>query len=105
MAIGHAVPGLRQAQANWWCPAKKDTTHVANCSVAGQSRLKPPPPCCTLLCGRGIEAQTPPPKKNTDIALCYVRSVLHPTLPLDCVWHILRVLRILGVASGTAFGV
>ena len=44
MAIGHVVPGLRPAQAKWWCPAKKDTTHVANCSVVGESRLNPPPP-------------------------------------------------------------
>ena len=44
MAIGHVVPGLRPAQANWWCSAKKDTTPVANCSVVGESRLRPPPP-------------------------------------------------------------
>ena len=43
MAIGHVMPGPRLAQVNWWCPAKKDPTPVANCSVVGESRLKTPP--------------------------------------------------------------
>ena len=66
--------------------------------------VETPPLRCRLLCCRGIEAQTPP-KKNRDTALCYVCYVLPVTLPLDCVWRVLRVLRLLGVASGTAFGV
>ena len=52
-----------------------------------------------------MEAQTPPQEKNTDTAPCYMCCVLPLTVPLDCVWRVLRVLRILGVASGTASGV
>ena len=104
--MGHVVPSLCPAQANWWCPANQDTNPIANCSVFGESRLKPPRLCCRRLCGRGIEAQTPPsPKKNTHTALCHVSCTLPLTLPLDCVWRVLRVLRVLGVASGTTFGV
>ena len=88
MVIGHVVPDLRPAQGNWWCSAKKGTTPVANCSVVGESRLKPPPP-----------------KKNTDTALCYVCCVLPLAVPLDRVWRGLRVLRVFGVASGTASGI
>ena len=64
-----------------------------------------PPLRCRLLCGRGIEAQTPPQEKNTDTALCYVCCVLPLAVPLDFVWRVLRVLRVLAVASGTASGV
>ena len=60
---------------------------------------------CRLLCGRGIEAQNPPQEKNTDTALCYLCCVLPLTVPLDCVWRVLRVLRVLGVSSGAAHGV
>ena len=61
---------------------------------------------CKLLYGRGIEAQPPPKKKNhTHTAVCCVSCALPLTLPLECVWRVLRVLRVLGVASGTACGV
>ena len=97
--------GDRTCSARWWCPAKKDTTPVANCSVVGGSRLKPPPLRYRLLCGRGIEAQTNPPhEENTDTAMYYVCCVLPVNVPLDGVWRLLRVLRVLGVASGTASG-
>ena len=52
-----------------------------------------------------LRLNPPPKKKNTDTTLCYVCYVLPLTLPLDCVWSVLRVLRVLGVASGTASGV
>ena len=70
----------------------------------GGIEVETPPLRCRLLCGRGIEAPKPP-KKNTDTALCYVCCVLRPTVPLDYVWRVLRVLRVLGVASCTASGV
>ena len=68
--------------------------------------VETPPLRCRLLCGRGIEAQTTPPPhdKNTHSALCYVCCVLPLTVPLDCVWRVLREMRVLGVASGSAFG-
>ena len=51
----------RPAQANWWCPTKKDTTPVAYCSAVGESRLKPPPSaagCCVV---GELRLKPPPP--------------------------------------------
>ena len=95
----------RPPQANWWCPAKKDTTLVANCSVVGESRLKPPPSAADCCVVGELRLKPPPPhEKNTHSALCYVCCVLPLTVPLDCVWRVLRVLRVLGVAFGYASG-
>ena len=75
--------------------------------LCGQGiEVEPPPLCCRLLCGRGIEARPPPLKTHTHthIAVCYVSSALPLALPLECMWRVVRVFRILGVASGTASG-
>ena len=84
MAIGHVVPGLRPAQVNWWCPAKKDTTHIANCCVVGESRLKPPPSAARCCVVGELRLNPPPPQKKHT----------------QC-----RVLRVLRVASDSASGV
>ena len=86
--------------------SRKKRYHTCCRLLCGRGiEVEAPPLRCTLLCGRGIEAQTPPKKKNTDTALCYVCCVLPLTLSLDCVWRVLRVLHVLGAASGTTFGV
>ena len=103
--MGHVVPGLRPAQANWGCPAKTDTTPVANCSVVGEPRLKPPPSAADCYVVGDLRLKPPPKKKHTRTVLCYMCCALPRTLPLDCVWRVLRVLRVLGIASGTAYGV
>ena len=103
--MGHVVPGLRPAQANWWCPAKKDTTPVANCSVVGESRLNPPPSAADCCVVGELRLNPPPLEKNTDTALCYMCCVLPLTVPLHCVWRVLRGSRVLVIASGTASGV
>ena len=104
--MGHVVPGLRPAQANWWCPAKKDTTRVANCSLVGEWRLKPPRSavdCCVV-----GELRLRPPQTHTHThththaAVCYVSCALPLTVLLECVWRVLRVLCVLGVASSAA---
>ena len=68
-------------------------------------KVETPPLCCRLLCGRGLKAPPPPKKKHTHSALCYVCCALPLTLLLDCVWRVLRVLRVLGFAFDTACGV
>ena len=86
--------------------SRKKRYHTCCQLLCGRGiEVETPPLCYELLCGREIEAQTPPKKKNIDTAVCYVCCVLPLTVPLDGVWRVLRVLRILGVASGTASGV
>ena len=104
MAIGHVVPGAQHKRTGG-VPQKK-IPHTCCLLLCGRGiEVETPPLRCRLLCGRGIEAQTTPPhEKNTHSALCYVCCVLPPTVPLDCMWRVLRVLRVLGVASGSASG-
>ena len=88
--------------------SRKKRYHTCFQLLCGRGiEVENPPLRLRLLCGRGIEAQPPPPpkKKITDSALCYVCCVLPLTVPLDCVWRVLRVLRVPGVASGTTSGV
>ena len=106
MAIRHVVPGLRPAQGNWWSPGKKNTTPVANCSVVGELRLKPPPPSaanCFVVGELRLNPQLPKKKTHRAVCyVCYVCCVLPLTPPLVCVWRVLCVLRVIGVACGTA---
>ena len=77
------MPGLRPAQANLWCPAKKNHT------------------CCKLLCGRGIEVETPAPSAADCCVVGELR--LKPPPPKKRHRHC-RVLRVLRVACDSAFG-
>ena len=66
MAIGHVVSGLRPPRANWWCPAKEDSTLVADCCVVAELRLNPPPPPPVADCHAVGELRLNPPKPHTD---------------------------------------